>query len=148
MLTEILAVYAAIVSTVSLAIAYFAYRSDDPKLSGTVEVKNDLRSIKGRIELEISLHNRGRGAITIDSVNMWKAGAGKLMPIPDHTDVSLPVRIDGHSGLRWKIAVEDSSDHLPWSASYERPRNFVAVVGLATGETLTIRQAQTPWVEP
>jgi hypothetical protein len=37
MLTDILAIYAAVVSTVSLVIAYFAFRSDDPKLSGSAE---------------------------------------------------------------------------------------------------------------
>lgn len=143
MLTEILAIYAAVISTVSLAIAYFAYRSGDPKLSGSAELIGSY-VIDGPV-LRIALHNRGRGAITVDSGELlgWAIVdefSQSEFPLPLGTwklnaaDLKLPIRIDGHSGIRWNIAAHDISER--WlKDDFAR---LEVEMSLATGETLTL----------
>ncbi len=36
MLTEVLAIYAAVTATVSLGVSYFAYKTDNPRISGSL----------------------------------------------------------------------------------------------------------------
>lgn len=66
MWTEVLAVYAAVVSTSSLAISYLAFRSGGPRLSGSAEIYGRY-DIEG-LTLHVDIHNRDRGPITVDPI--------------------------------------------------------------------------------
>jgi hypothetical protein len=146
MLTEVLAIYAASISTISLAISYFAYRSDDPKLSGSAKLDTrfvDLDRMPGGPTLYVTLHNRGRGAITVASVNSLPAGiliVGGRDNSPwqiDTNDLELPTRIEGHSGVQWKIPLQKwNSSFAP---TYVKPE---ILIGVASGETLTLKVTQ------
>ena len=107
MWTTLLASYAAIVSSCSVVISYLSYKSGGPQLSGSA-------GLIGRYDLEgpilfVSLHNRGRGPVTVDSVLLWGLGSTEVargaLPVvgwPLHpVNSQLPVRIEGHSGVRW-----------------------------------------------
>jgi hypothetical protein len=141
MWTEILASYAAAVSTSALAISYLSYRSGGPQLSGSAE-------IEGRYDIDgpklyIDVHNRGRGPITIDAVMLW--GIGKAyekegLPVvgwPLHSPPgTLPYRIEGQSGGHWHFPA-----HLPtkeWLNRCDLARLEVHV-DLGTGNTLILK---------
>lgn len=63
MWTEVLAIYAAVVSTSSVAISYLSYRSGGPQLSGSAEIygRYDIEGPK----LHVDVHNRGRMTATM-----------------------------------------------------------------------------------
>lgn len=114
MLTEILATYAAVVSSSSLIVSYFSYRSGGPRLSGRAE-------IIGRYDIEgptlhAAVYNRGRGEITVDSVMLWGLSTPlinrkTLLPTvgwPLHPmNSQMPVRIEGHSGANWHSPAQE-----------------------------------------
>ena len=136
MWTEILASYAAVVSTSSLAISYLAYKSGAPKLSGNAELRQDM---DGPI-LRIAVHNRGRGAITVESVELlgiyydgfqMVPGDSWKLSSPEHV---LPARIEGHSGIRWNFPAHNITKD--WLESYLNELDVK--IHLATGKTLTI----------
>ena len=130
MVTDILAIYAAVVSTVSLAISYSAYRSDDPKLSGSAEMVDERsRGESPQLTISISLHNRGRGAITVDSAEIWQHGQihSWMLSKLDAETFKLPARIEGHSGIRWKFR---PADNVPLLDGNKSPK-FEARIGLA-----------------
>ncbi|HUC23943.1 MAG TPA: hypothetical protein VMA73_14640 [Streptosporangiaceae bacterium] len=144
MLTETLAIYAAITSTISLIISYFAFRSGDPKLSGVAEIRADDdepwdRRKPHNYSLFVALYNRGRGAITVDSIevycdSLWR---GPKNWTPSADSVSLPVRIAGNSGVKWDINIprDDVRTFRGWKSSGVIEVN----IGLATGETLNLQ---------
>jgi hypothetical protein len=131
MLTDALAIYAAVVSTISLAISYFANRSDNPKLSGVATYgKSDLIDT-----IEVNVYNRGRGAITVESVEIYSKERGDN-PESSEVAVSESSRIDGHSGAHWTIPAP------PSVGSARVFGNLLSVevwVNLATGEKLTLK---------
>jgi hypothetical protein len=78
MLTEVLAIYAAVVSTGSL-VAYISYRSNGPVLSGEASFMAEIYG-KDRIEgpvLWVNLYNRGRAPVTVHSASIWAEGIGR-----------------------------------------------------------------------
>src|ERR1700704_452732 len=99
MWAEVLAIYAAVVSTGSLGVSYLVYRSGGPQLSGNAE-------IYGRYDVEgptllVDVHNRGRGAITLDSVGLVGIGIDLEREFPVRgwplrsPSCVLPLRIEG-----------------------------------------------------
>lgn len=141
MWAEVLAVYAAVVSTGSLAISYLAHRSGGPHLSGSAE-------IYGRYDIEgptlfVDVHNRGRGPVTVDSVDLQGVGVAlhdKLLPVVGWPLRSpgcvLPSRIEGSSGERWHFPAHKITEE--WLSRDDLARLEVQV-GLATGKSLTLR---------
>lgn len=143
MLTEILAIYAAVVSTGSVIIAYFSYRSGDPRLSGSAE-------IVGRYDIEgptlhVTVHNRGRGPITVDFVMLWglspssgnKKTALPVVGWPLHSvNSQLPVRIEGHSGDHWHSPAQKITKE--WLNRSDLTRLEVTI-NLADGKTMTLK---------
>jgi hypothetical protein len=79
MLTEILAIYAAAVSTCSLAISYFTYQSGGPRLSGQALLTGRFSDAEGPM-LNVAVYNRGRGPVTIDRIFLWTFAHVKAGP--------------------------------------------------------------------
>lgn len=140
MWTEVLAIYAAVVSTGSLGVSYLSYRSGGPQLSGAAE-------IYGRYDIEgptlhVDLHNRGRGAITVDAVDLWGVGTALQRSLPvvgwplRSSSRALPLRIEGHSGARWHFPAHRIARE--WLSRTDLLRLEVAVA-LANGEDLKIK---------
>jgi hypothetical protein len=141
MWTEVLTIYAAVVSTSSIAISYLSYRSGGPQLSGSAE-------IYGRYDIEgptlhVDVHNRGRGPITVDSTMLWGVGiVHKKDGLPvvgwplRSPSCVLPSRIEGHSGERWHFPAHDLAKE--WLNRYDLARLEVEV-GLAVGKTFTLK---------
>jgi hypothetical protein len=141
MWTEVLATYAVVVSTSSLAISYLSYRSGGPQLSGSAE-------IYGRYDIEgptlhVDVHNRGRGPITVYSIMLWGVGiAYKKEGLPvagwplRSPSCGLPSRIEGHSGERWHFPAHDLAKE--WLNRHDLARLEVEI-GLATGKSLTLK---------
>jgi hypothetical protein len=142
MLTTVLAIYAAVISTVAVLISYYANKSDNPKLSGTVSLsgvtQGDWKKSK-QFELSIALHNRGRGAVTVDSVKVypngifgdggvWKLGTDEL---------KLPFRIEGNSGIHWDI--RPAGEQLRF-LQRRSSKKLQAVIGLATGQEIKLKK--------
>ena len=141
MWTVVLASYAAVVSTSSLAISYLSYRSGGPRLSGSAY-------IYGRYDIEgptllVDVHNRGRGPITIDSVMLWGiCGTGHEKGLPtggwplSSPGCVLPSRIEGHSGMHWRFPAHHVSKE--WLSRHDIA-GLEVTVGLATGRTLALK---------
>lgn len=141
MWTTILASYAAVVSTGSLAVSYLSYRSSGPQLSASAE-------IEGRYDIDgpklyIDVHNRGRGPITVDDVMLW--GVAKVYEKEGHPIVgwplrspscTLPTRIEGHSGEHWHFPA--SSFTREWLTRDDLAR-LEAYIDLATGKILKLK---------
>jgi hypothetical protein len=107
MWTTLLASYAAVVSTGSLGVSYLSYRSGGPQLSGTAVLYGEPGT--AGTTLQVAVRNRGRGAVTVESMRLWGSGPASVDGEPDHTAVGwpltsmnarLPLRIEGHSGER------------------------------------------------
>lgn len=140
MWSEVLAVYAAVVSTGSLAVTYISHRSGGPQLSGDAE-------IHGRYDIDgpklfVAIHNRGRGPITIDSVMLWGVGLTGLersRPVvgwPLHSlESELPVRVEGNSGALWGSPAQAAAKE--WLKRNDLARLEVHI-GLATGKTMEL----------
>jgi hypothetical protein len=140
MLTEILATYASVVSTSSLAIAYRAYRAGGPRLSGRAKIYR--RYLIDGPMLLVDLHNRGRGPITVDSVQLESvvvADDGPLRiigwPTLSSSNCSLPSRIEGYSGEHWNFPAHDILEE--WK-SKGNIAHLEARIGLATGKVLKL----------
>jgi hypothetical protein len=112
MWTDVLAIYAAVISTSSLAISYLSYRSGGPQLSGDAFMTDQM--VGEPPLLYIALHNRGRGPVTVDSIMLWAMGPTSVdkdplpvtgWPLPAVSS-KLPVRIEGHSGGRWWVPAQ------------------------------------------
>jgi hypothetical protein len=116
MLTEILAIYAAVVSTSSLTVSYFSYKSGNPRLSGKAELHNTDAPI-----LHIWLYNKGRGAITVNKFELYGFEPGSKeesktleskdfpplwWPFPRH-QCGLRKRIEGHSDDEWFLPLPE-----------------------------------------
>jgi hypothetical protein len=116
MLTEILAIYAAVVSTSSLAVSYVSNRSSNPRLSGRAELHNTDAPI-----LHIWLYNKGRAAITINKFELYGFEPGPKeesktleskdfpplwWPFPRH-QCDLRKRIEGHSDHEWFLPLPE-----------------------------------------
>jgi len=141
MWTLVLATYAAVVSTSSLAISYLSYRSGGPQLSGDAEIYGRY-DIQGPT-LHVYLHNRGRGPITVDSpIMLWGVGIAlkKNLPVVGwplrSPSCVLPSRIEGHSGVHWHFPAHDLAKE--WLNRPDLTRLEVNV-SLGTGKTLTLR---------
>jgi len=143
MWTTLLASYAAVVSTISLAIAYLAYKSDGPQLSGDAEIHGRY-DIQGPT-LHVAVYNRGRGPATIESLDL--AGIARLgtggpeegrmvVGWPLHVPRgALPSRVEGNSGERWHFpAVHITKE---WLTRDDLARLEVTI-GLANGKDLTV----------
>jgi hypothetical protein len=141
MWTEVLAAYAAVVSTSSLAISFLSYRSGGPQLSGSAE-------IEGRYDIDgpklyIDIYNRGRGPITVDSVMLWGVGrayekeglAVVGWPLRSPSCV-LPSRIEGQSGEHWHFAAHAFTKE--WLNRRDLARLEVHI-GLGTGNTMILK---------
>jgi hypothetical protein len=140
MWSEVLAVYAAVVSTGSVTITYISHRSGGPQLSGDAE-------IHGRYDIDgpklfVAIHNRGRGPITIDSVMLWGVGltgVEKNRPIvgwPLHSlESELPVRVEGNSGALWASSAQAAAKE--WLERNDLARLEVHI-GLATGKGMEL----------
>jgi hypothetical protein len=140
MWTAVLATYAAVVSTSSLAISYLSYRSGGPQLSGDAE-------IEGRYDIQgptlyVDLHNRGRGPITVDSIMLWGVGIAlkkKSLPVAGwplrSPSCVLPSRIEGHSGAHWHFPAHDVAKE--WLNRHDLA-GLKVTISLATGKTLTL----------
>jgi hypothetical protein len=140
MWTEVLAIYAAVVSTGSLAISYLIYKSGGPKLSGHAE-------IEGRYDIQgptlyVDVYNRGRGPITVDTILLWGVSVAqkKSLPVvgwPLHSpSCVLPTRMEGDSGARWRFPAHDFVKE--WLNRHDLTRLEVTI-GLANGKTLTLK---------
>jgi hypothetical protein len=140
MWTMVLASYAAVVSTSSLAISYISYRSGGPQLSGDA-------GIEGRYDIQgptlyVALYNRGRGPITVDSIMLWGVGIAlkKSLPVAGWPLRSpgcvLPSRIEGHSGAHWHFPAHDVTKE--WLNRHDLA-GLEATINLATGKTLTLK---------
>jgi hypothetical protein len=141
MWTEVLATYAAVVSTASLAVSYLSHRSGGPQLSGNTELigKYDTEGPK----LTVQVHNRGRGPVTIDSIMLpgWGPTSLRRKPVgkvgwsfgPINSE--LPVRIEGHSGgwysSRAPVAVTE------WLKRDDLIK-LVVMINLADGRTINL----------
>ena len=146
MLATVLAIYAAVISTVSLVISYFAYRSESPKLSGTAVVVTEPGEAPNWgfypdnvvVTLAITLHNRGRGAITVNSVAVYDPSItrGTNQWNPDEDDLVLPVRIEGNSGVKWNLVADYDLQQMLKRHNSEGPDVYI---GMATGEVLSMR---------
>jgi hypothetical protein len=104
MLAEILAIYAAVVSTASLVISYFSDRSNNPRLVGQAMAS---LSPVGEYRLRVELFNRGRGPVTVKSI--YLNGSGKYKMMGDTLNLmnpNLPARIEGHAAGEWDCASE------------------------------------------
>lgn len=141
MWTEALAVYAAVVSTGSLTVSYLSHRSGGPQLSGEAE-------IYGRYDIEgpklfVAVHNRGRAAITIDSVMLWGVGIAGLeedrpivgWPLRSPKCV-LPSRIEGSSGALWGFPAHEVTRE--WLSRDDLARLEVHV-SLGTGKGMALK---------
>jgi hypothetical protein len=93
----------------------------------------------------VSLYNRGRGAITVDSIKIAdNIIGGSLRYVSDKTvkasQISgnrFPVRIEGHSGEQFKFTVDYKPDR---SRRFLVRREYVFVlVKLGSGRTLNLR---------
>jgi hypothetical protein len=138
---EVLAAYAAVVSTSSLAISYLSYRSGGPQLSGSAYIYGRY-DIQGPT-LHVDVHNRGRGPITVDSIMLWGVGiAYKKAGLPvvgwplRSSSCVLPARIEGHSGERWHFPAHDLTKE--WLNRHDLARLEITI-DLATGKTLTLK---------
>jgi hypothetical protein len=140
MWTVILATYAAVVSTSSLAVSYLSYRSGGPQLSGDAEIGGRY-DIQGPT-LHVDLYNRGRGPITVDSIMLWGVGIALEGSLPvagwplRSPGCVLPSRIEGHSGAHWHFPAHDVAKE--WLNRDDLTRLEVQI-GLATGKTLALR---------
>lgn len=140
MWTAILAAYAAVVSTSSLAISYLSYRSGGPQLSGDAEIYGRY-DIQGPM-LHVAVYNRGRGSITVDSIMLWGIGIAleKSLPVVGwplrSPSCALPSRIEGHSGTRWHFPAHHVTKE--WLNRDDLTRLDIQI-GLATGKTLTLK---------
>jgi hypothetical protein len=117
MLTTVLAVYAAVVSTSSVLISYIAYRSADPRLSGGA-------TLYDRETLLVWFYNNGRGAITISRfVLMGVRSRSRRKKSVEYANFKflwplyyqftgdqcgLPKRIEGHSDANWEVKLSES----------------------------------------
>lgn len=140
MWTEILAIYAAIVSTGSLLVAYLSYKSGGPQLSGDAE-------IYGRYDIEgptlhVKVYNRGRGPITVESIDLWgmsivlrKLRSVVGWPLRSPGCV-LPSRIEGHSGERWHFPAHRLTEE--WLNRNDLV-HLEVTIGLANGKSLSLR---------
>jgi hypothetical protein len=151
MLTEIVAIYAAVVSTVSIVITYFAYRSENPKLSGSVLPGGRGRIILGKpygptiysqdevefeVPLVIAINNRGRAPITIESASAsCIVCTRKRYAHPAENSLEFPIRIDGNSGVRGLIITRGRSEEVV-SADGGVPIYSSMHIELGTGKTL------------
>jgi hypothetical protein len=141
MWTEVLATYAAVVSTASLAVSYLSHRSGGPQLSGNTELigKYDIEGPR----LSISVHNRGRGPVTIDSIMLtgWGPTSMSRKPQPKvgwsfgPVNSQLPARIEGHSGGSW-------SSRAPFAVTQWLKRDdlikLVVTIDLADGRPMNL----------
>lgn len=106
MWTEILAIYAAVVSTSSLVVSYISYRSSGPVLSGEAEIHAEIygsEKIDGPV-LWVHLYNRGRAPVTVHSAMISAEGRAEVRRVDWwlHSDeCSLPSRMEGYSGENW-----------------------------------------------
>jgi hypothetical protein len=137
MLTEVVASYAAVVSTAALALSYVSYRASGPQLSGNAY-------IYGRYDvdgptLHVLVYNRGRGAVTVRDLWLWASNTPRRSPCPvmgwplRWTKGTLPARIEGQSGEHFSFP-----GHLitrDWLTRRDLERMDVAVQ-LANGKTL------------
>jgi hypothetical protein len=140
MLTEILAICASVVSTGSLAIAYLAYRAGGPRLSGRAKIYRHYL-IEGPTLL-VDLYNRGRGPITVESIELESVvvtDSGPLRiigwPMLSSSNCSLPSRLEGHTGEHWDFPAHDILEE--WASKGNIAR-LEARIGLATGKVLTL----------
>ncbi|MGC4756992.1 hypothetical protein [Micromonospora trifolii] len=132
-MTLAIAIYAAILSTLSFALAAVSYRNGGPILD--VSWQYD----QSRHELTVFVANTGRSDITIDSVDLTLerttiSRKGRLGAA--HVDVSilsrialaqwaklvdtdgLPLRISSNSRATWQVASEVVSS-MPWAHSMD-----------------------------
>jgi hypothetical protein len=150
MWTTILASYAAVVSTSALIVSYISYRSGGPQLSGRA-------GIQGRYDIQgpslgVAVYNRGRGPITIDSLDLWGLCSAKSshtvngvglpvgLPVvgwPLHSpNGGLPSRIEGNSGETWSFpAVNITKEWLV----REDLSELSLTIWLANGKQLTLK---------
>ncbi|WP_144082714.1 MULTISPECIES: hypothetical protein [Micromonospora] len=104
MLTEILAAYAAVVSTSALAVSWLTYRSGNPRLSGDATLVED---DKGEYGLWVDIRNRGRSVAFVRAMNLQKHGYRKRRREAVviwglyARDATYPLKIEAHSGDRF-----------------------------------------------
>jgi hypothetical protein len=100
--TTAIAAYAAVVSTGSLVVALLAWRSGGPQLQARAGL---VRAENGNGWLSITVNNRGRADITIESMQLW---VGKLSPrmvesFKVERGPELPHRLVSHSSIDWVL---------------------------------------------
>ena len=101
MWTQVLATYAAIVSTSSLVVAYLAFRSGGPRLSAVA----NFEPWASDPVIEVELYNRGRFPVTVVSVvalGEARAGLGMWDLLRNGEE-----RIEGHAGKTLAFPARD-----------------------------------------
>nr|WP_152332284.1 hypothetical protein [Micromonospora purpureochromogenes] len=129
-MTLAIAVYAAVISTVSLALAAVSYRVAGPVLNLSWEYDHTLQ------ELVVFVANTGRSDVTVDSVDLLlerrevyrrgRFGIGHLekeesiltrIPLMQWADTKadppIPLRISSNSRVMWHVA-RDVLESMPW----------------------------------
>jgi hypothetical protein len=112
MLTEILAIYGAVIASITPFVAWLAYRKDNPKISGMMTT-----TVSGRTDSSfkatmcIRIYNRGKAPITIEDAYAhylpglirypWRSR--RWVKIPSAVDLELPFLIEVNSNFKKKI---------------------------------------------
>jgi hypothetical protein len=144
-MTLAVAVYAAVVASASLVVAFLAYRQGGPRVKVRASVK-----ISGNVDVEVTVYNRGRGAITIASG--WASVA--FTPNPPRVGAifgtavdGLPHRLEGHSSFPMTIPV-DQGPHaravraMDSATLQQRIHGAFVVVGLGDGRMISVEVEQ------
>ncbi|MEV4621116.1 hypothetical protein AB0J74_20705 [Asanoa sp. NPDC049573] len=105
-MTLAIATYAAIVATCSLVVAFLAYRQAGPRVEADAVADYDANAV------EVTVYNKGRGAITIVEVRAWIATfrTGRSWSMGEAGD-EVPHRLEGHSRFRIRIPVKHQSGY-------------------------------------
>jgi hypothetical protein len=136
MWTQILATYAAVVSTASLAIAYISYKAGGPRLSGRAAFS----SWDSDSTIYAEIWNSGRGPVSIRGFrldyNADQKQAGFVygsLPLALNQTV-MPIRLDSGAGRGWAFSTGGITRFLT-QPGLKRLR---VVVTLGNGKELTL----------
>ena len=142
MLTEILALYAAITATVTLFVTYQSYRSDNPRISGRMTaVVSRRKDFSATVTMSIKIYNKGRAVTTIEdpcayyfpNLIWYPRYHWRVIEIPSQIEPRLPFPIEGNFNFKTKI-----KGNL---ASPDKGRfgTVIFQVDLKTGERIKIK---------
>ncbi len=117
-MTQAIATYAAFVGTLSLIIAFVAYRQSGPRVVAYAVFRVTSS------EVWVTVFNKGRGEITITDIRGWvRTGSDRFDLAAGSVEDQLPHRLEGHGDFKVTIPVSaDGPDagHVKLLATIKR----------------------------